>query len=41
LEPLDTWLTDLVDGELNPSNDASEDMGGLGGSAVLTSAEWA
>jgi hypothetical protein len=35
---LDTWLIDLVDGELNPSNDASEDMGGLGGSAALSNA---
>jgi hypothetical protein len=32
---LDTWLTDLVDGELKPSKDASEDMGGLGGRAAL------
>jgi len=35
LDVVESWLTDLVEGELYPSNEASDDMGGLGGSADL------
>jgi hypothetical protein len=35
LEVTESWLTDLVEGELKPSNEASELMGGVGGRADL------